>query len=104
MNEQLIRLGDNVRKGRRGLRISQEAFAERCGLHRTYVTDIERGARNVSFSSLLKLAGGLGITVAQLASNIESGGCRNGASAETAAKTSASASFDGRTLKVRHIA
>jgi CheY-like chemotaxis protein/DNA-binding XRE family transcriptional regulator len=45
-----------VRKWRSQRRISQEELAGRAGLHRTYVSDIERGARNVSLESIEKLA------------------------------------------------
>jgi ribosome-binding protein aMBF1 (putative translation factor) len=62
----LAKLGENIRKARRNLKLSQEDLADRCGLHRTYVSDIERGARNVSFGSLLKLARGLVTTISEL--------------------------------------
>jgi len=45
-----------VRTHRRRLGISQETLAERANLHRTYVTDVERGARNLSLESISKLA------------------------------------------------
>jgi transcriptional regulator with XRE-family HTH domain len=67
----LARLGENVRRTRRCLEVSQEALADMCGLHRTYVSDVERGSRNVSFASLLKLARGLGTTIAELTRNVE---------------------------------
>jgi CheY-like chemotaxis protein/DNA-binding XRE family transcriptional regulator len=49
---------------RRG--ISQEELAGRAGLHRTYVSDIERGARNISLESIEKLASGLEISTSTL--------------------------------------
>jgi len=52
-----------VRVWRNRLGISQEELAERSGLHRTYISDVERGARNVSLESMGKLARGLGITL-----------------------------------------
>jgi CheY-like chemotaxis protein/DNA-binding Xre family transcriptional regulator len=60
------RFGTTVRewRGRRG--ISQEELAERAGLHRTYVSDIERGARNVSLESIEKLASALEVSVSTL--------------------------------------
>jgi CheY-like chemotaxis protein len=48
------------------LAISQEELAGRAGLHRTYVCDIERGARNVSLESIEKLARALEISTATL--------------------------------------
>jgi transcriptional regulator with XRE-family HTH domain len=70
-NVELRALGTNIRTARESLKISQEAFADMCGLHRTYISDVERGARNVSFVSLLKLAQGLGKTVSELTLNVE---------------------------------
>ena len=46
--------------------ISQEALAERAGLHRTYVADIERGARNLALENIEKLAMALEISISHL--------------------------------------
>jgi CheY-like chemotaxis protein/DNA-binding Xre family transcriptional regulator len=48
------------------LGISQEELAERADLHRTYISDIERGARNISLESIGKLAAALDISVSAL--------------------------------------
>ncbi|HTD67849.1 MAG TPA: response regulator, partial [Candidatus Limnocylindria bacterium] len=56
----------SVKSWRSRLGISQEELAGRAGLHRTYVSDIERGARNVSLESIEKLARALKISVATL--------------------------------------
>jgi transcriptional regulator with XRE-family HTH domain len=69
IDHELAVLGENIRGARRALNISQEELAFRCGLHRTYLSDIERGARNLSFASLLAVARGLGSTVSQLTQN-----------------------------------
>jgi CheY-like chemotaxis protein/DNA-binding XRE family transcriptional regulator len=58
--------GATARIWRDRLGISQEELAERAGLHRTYVSDIERGARNVSLESINKLASALEIPIATL--------------------------------------
>ena len=58
--------GTSVRAWRKRLGISQEGLAERAQLHRTYVSDVERGARNLSLESITRLAGALGIPVAEL--------------------------------------
>ena len=50
-----IRFGRAIRRIREEQEINQEEAAERCGLHRTYYSGIERGVRNVS------LAGGAGL-------------------------------------------
>jgi len=66
--------GVSVRTWRRRLGISQEALGGRAGLHRTYICDIERGARNVSLESIAKLARTLEVSVATLFSYEPSSG------------------------------
>jgi CheY-like chemotaxis protein len=58
--------GKAVRQWRSRLGVSQEELAGRSGLHRTYICDIERGARNVSLQSIEKLARALEISTATL--------------------------------------
>ncbi len=57
---------------RRGL--SQEELAERADLHRTYISDVERGARNLSLESINKLAAALEVSLPTLFSTVESPG------------------------------
>lgn len=59
-------LASNVRSLRKELGYSQEALADLCGLHRTYIGSVEREERNVSLSTLDVLARALQISVAQL--------------------------------------
>lgn len=54
-----IRFGRAIRRIREAQRISQEEAAERCGLHRTYYSGIERGVRNVSLVNIERIAKGL---------------------------------------------
>jgi len=54
-------LAANLRKLRSRLGLSQEEFAERCGLHRTYIGAIERGERNVTLKTLGEIADALGV-------------------------------------------
>ena len=61
-----IRFGLAVKKRRLELEISQEKLAERADLHRTYVADVERGARNLSLVSIEKIAKGLDVSIADL--------------------------------------
>ena len=51
----------NVRALREGKGLSQEALAEECGYHRTYVGGIERSERNITIATLEALAGALGV-------------------------------------------
>ncbi|MBZ3655682.1 helix-turn-helix transcriptional regulator [Salmonella enterica subsp. enterica serovar Senftenberg] len=48
--------------------LSQEAFADKCGLDRTYVSGIERGVRNPTLEVISVLAAGLGIEISKLLS------------------------------------
>lgn len=58
--------GAAVRQRRGRLGISQEELAGRAGLHRTYISDVERGARNVSLESIHRLAAALQIPMSLL--------------------------------------
>ena len=53
--------GTNLRKYRTKLKVSQEKFAELCGLHRTYISDIERFRRSISLENVQRIADALGI-------------------------------------------
>ena len=58
--------GKNVRKYRTSLGISQEKFGEMCGLHRTYISDIERFQRSISLENIQRIANALGIETYKL--------------------------------------
>ncbi len=53
--------GKNLKKYRTASGLSQEKFAEKCGLHRTYIGSIERFQRNVSLENVQRIADALGI-------------------------------------------
>ena len=55
-----------IRQQRSGLGMSQAELAARAGLHRTYVSDLERGARNPTVGSIQKIARALQVTVLEL--------------------------------------
>lgn len=61
-----IRFGRAIRRIREEQGINQEEAAERCGLHRTYYSGIERGVRNVSIVNIGRIAKGLKTTLAAL--------------------------------------
>lgn len=61
-----VRFGKRVREIREQKEISQEKLGELAGLHRTYISTLERGLRNVSLVNIEKLAKALGVTMADL--------------------------------------
>lgn len=58
--------GNNVKKYRVALGISQEAFAEKCGLHRTYISAIECYRRSISLENIQRIANALQIETYKL--------------------------------------
>ena len=60
------RVGLNVKRLREAQGISQEDLADRAGVHRTYVSGVERGVRNPTITILEKIAGALGEPLAKL--------------------------------------
>ena len=58
--------GTNVRKYRTEKKISQEKFAERCGLHRTYISDVECFRRSIALDNIQKIADALEIETYKL--------------------------------------
>jgi len=54
-----VRFGRAIRRVREAQQITQEEAADRCGLHRTYYSGVERGIRNVSLVNIEKIARGL---------------------------------------------
>jgi transcriptional regulator with XRE-family HTH domain len=65
------KFGAVVRRQRLSAGLSQEELAHRSGLHRTYVTDVERGARNPSLNSIKKLSDALGVPLSELFGLVE---------------------------------
>jgi len=70
-NDVQSRFGLAVRLWRARRGISQEKLAERAGLHRTYISDVERGSRNVSLSCIDRLAAALDLSFADLFATME---------------------------------
>ncbi len=66
MEDIRVRLGKTVRRRRHRLGVSQEAFADLCGLDRTYIGGIERGERNVAIVNIEKIARALRISLSEL--------------------------------------
>ena len=65
-NENCQRFGKRVRRLREELGLSQEEFADRVGIHRTYIGGIERGERNPTLSTIYRIAQGLKIEASRL--------------------------------------
>jgi len=63
--------GALIRHLRIEAKMSQEEFADRCGLHRTYVGSIERGEKTITIETALKIAQALGISLSQLFFQLE---------------------------------
>lgn len=61
-----IRFGRAIRRIREEQGINQEEAAERCRLHRTYYSGIERGTRNVSLVNVEKISKGLKTNLPEL--------------------------------------
>src|SRR6266496_4320019 len=69
---QLIKqVGTLIRHLRLAAGWSQEGFAARCGLHRTYIGAIERGEKAITITTANKLAHALGMSLAQLFAQLE---------------------------------
>ncbi len=62
----LVRFGQQVRDLRLQAGMTQEELAAASDLHWTYISQIERGKRNLTYKCLVRLAAGLGITLSQL--------------------------------------
>lgn len=67
----LKKFGDRVRSLRNQAGISQEKLAELAAIHRTYVSGIERGERNVSLINIRRIADALNISVSKLMEGID---------------------------------
>lgn len=65
------RLGRIVRKHRLAAGLSQEELAERSGLHRTYISLLERGLRNPSVGVLGRIGGVVGLPASRLLAEAE---------------------------------
>lgn len=59
-------LGKRIRALRLEMGLSQEAFADKCGIDRTYMSGIERGVRNPTLVVICAIAGGLEMDLSHL--------------------------------------
>jgi transcriptional regulator with XRE-family HTH domain len=64
-------LGHRIRELRTERGYSQEGFADKCGVHRTFMGTIERGESNLSFQNIAKVATTLGVSLSALFRDLE---------------------------------
>lgn len=60
------RFGERVRQLRKVVGLSQEAFADKCGFARSYMSRVERGAANPSLDAIQVISDALGVPVKEL--------------------------------------
>jgi transcriptional regulator with XRE-family HTH domain len=68
-----LRLGRAVKRVRVQRGLTQEQVSAVSGLHPTYISDIERGARNPSWEAITRLAEGIGVPVEEIARSYDDG-------------------------------
>ncbi len=66
----LKRFGARVRELRLEMGLSQEKFAAKCGLDRTYLGSVERGERNIAIRNIERISKALGVSISVLMSDI----------------------------------
>lgn len=66
LSDVTVRFGKRLREVREEADISQEKLADLAGLHRTYVSSVERGKNNISLLNIERLAQALGVTMGEL--------------------------------------
>lgn len=67
----VVAFGQRVRQLRRAAALTQEGLSEAAGLHATFISNVERGYRTPTLSTMLRLANGLGVTLAELVEGLE---------------------------------
>jgi transcriptional regulator with XRE-family HTH domain len=70
MNVELLKLGQRIRVLRRMSGQNQKDFSKQCGLDRGYFGGVERGERNLTFSSLCQICAGLNCDIATITERI----------------------------------
>lgn len=67
----LFQYGQVIRSLRQSRNISQEKLGDLCGLHRTYISDIELGKRNVSLENIERMATALNVRISEIFTEVE---------------------------------
>lgn len=71
MVDALKEFGKSVHEARLKQKLSQEELAFKAGLHRTYISEIERGIRNVSLKNIKKISGALNLSISEIVKTIK---------------------------------
>ncbi|MCY1659257.1 helix-turn-helix transcriptional regulator [Dietzia sp. SL131] len=69
----LEEFGRRLRHQRTAIGLSQEELAHRCGMHRTYVSSVERGERNIALLNIVSLATALGTDASTFVAGLSRG-------------------------------
>ncbi len=67
----LVALGETISERRQYIAMTQQQLADLSGVHRTYISDVERGVRNVTVTTLYRLSTALEITTAKIFSQAD---------------------------------
>jgi transcriptional regulator with XRE-family HTH domain len=70
-NQVLAKFGRNLRKHREAKGLTQEELAEKANMDRTYISDTERGTRNIAIKNVARLAKTLGLTSSALMEQVD---------------------------------
>lgn len=66
-----VNFGNKIRELRLKLNLSQEKFALKIGMDRTYYSQVEAGKRNISLENIYKISKGFGISLEELFKNVD---------------------------------
>ena len=66
-----MELGEKIKELRNKQGLTQEELADRCGLHRTYISDVELGKRNISLENIERIAISLNRTLSDFFKEVE---------------------------------
>lgn len=70
MSKLSIEIGQRIRSYRLQNGLNQEELAEKCGLHPTYIGQVERGEKNATLESVSKITNGLSLPLSKLFENM----------------------------------
>jgi transcriptional regulator with XRE-family HTH domain len=65
------RFGFAVKDRREELNLTQEDLADKAGIHRTYLSDVERGTRNISLINVERVATALSLRMSELFQRVD---------------------------------